>query len=278
MNISTTVPTLGGAAREQLPLSPVPLMALSNLDRLIEYLGLQQWPGPDGGSDNPDKLPIGCHDVNGRVTVNCCCVYMSDVGSMLRISPLPSPTSTPSPVTLVTRPVMASSSAVPAAMVTLLSCVTLSRCHEAVMVMVMGAHSGHYWDPGRGRHGEPASGDTGTLYSALYTVHCTPYTGTRRTRGWGMSRKNTTLATQPHALFLNESSAERWGDAAVSAALAARGQEIRTEACRGQDVNSGDQSPQHRLGPRPRNPGALHTGADCRVFAALLFDLDPRME
>ena len=42
MNISTTVPTLGGAAREQLPLSPVPLMALSNLDRLIEYLGLQQ--------------------------------------------------------------------------------------------------------------------------------------------------------------------------------------------------------------------------------------------
>ena len=42
MNISTTVPTLGGAAREQLPLSPVPLMALSNLDWLIKYLGLQQ--------------------------------------------------------------------------------------------------------------------------------------------------------------------------------------------------------------------------------------------
>ena len=53
-----------------------------------------------------------------------------------------------------------------------------------------------------------------------------------------MSRKNTTLATQPHALFLNESSAERWGDAAVSAGTG------DTEAYRGQHVNSGDQSPQ----------------------------------
>ena len=81
-----------------------------------------------------------------------------------------------------------------------------------------------------------------------------------------MSRKNTTLATQPHALFLNESSAERWGDAAVSAGTG------DTEAWR-QDVNR-----VHRLGPRPMHPGVLHTGADCRVFSALLFDLDPRME
>ena len=71
-----------------------------------------------------------------------------------------------------------------------------------------------------------------------------------------MSRKNTTLATQPHALFLNESSAERWGDAAVSAALAARGQEIRRHGG-GQDVNSGDQSPQ--VGAQAEEPrGAPH--------------------